>query len=63
MFSLTVWKSTQKCYHAENFSIKSHIKNLLNIPLQIHGFLVLGDIFGSFLLNAIFRPVFILEFI
>ena len=59
----TVWKSHQKSDHAEKFFVKSHSKNLLNLLLQMQGFLSLGDVFGSFGLNTIWRQAYFLEFL
>ena len=44
-------ESTLKRYHAEIFSVKSHIKNLLNQLLQMHVFLPLGNISRPSVLN------------
>ena len=59
----TVWKSTIKRYHARKFSVNPHNKNILNLLLQIHDFLLFGDVFGSSGLNEFWRLVHMLEFI
>ena len=58
-----MWKSTLKRYHAQKFSVKPHIKNVLNLLLQMHDFLLLGGFFGSNGLNRYGRLVHMLEFI
>ena len=57
----TVWKSTIKRYHAEIFSVKSNSENLLNLLLQMHEFLSLGDVSGSRALNTFCSPIYLLE--
>ena len=57
----TVWKSTQKRYHAEIFSVKSHNKNLLNQLQQMHVFLPLGNISRTSVLNKFWRLVYVLK--
>ena len=61
--NVTVWKSTIKRYHARKFSVNPHNKNILNLLLQIHDFLLFGDVFGSSGLNEFWRLVHMLEFI
>ena len=39
-----MWKSTIKRYHARKFSVNPHNKNILNLLLQIHDFLLFGDV-------------------
>jgi len=59
--SYTVWKSTQKHYHAEKFSVKTHNKNLLILHWQMHVFLSLGSNYGSNGLNRFWTLVHMLE--
>ena len=59
----TVWKSTQKRYHAQKFSVKPHNKNMLILLLQMHDFLLFVGIFWSSGLIEFSRLVYMLEFL
>ena len=61
--SNTVWKSTQKRYHAQKFSVKPHNKNMLILLLQMHDFLLFVGIFWSSGLIEFSRLVYMLEFL
>ena len=61
--SSTVWKSTQKRYHAQKFSVKPHNKNMLILLLQMHDFLLFVGIFWSSGLIEFSRLVYMLEFL
>ena len=62
-YSVTVWKSALKRYHAKKISVKSHNKDLLNLLLQMHGFLPFRSISRSRRLNRFGRLLHILEII